>query len=384
MNKHNQLAELHNSKRPYIIYKSEKGFDLYTNFSKKIILNNKNVSSFLSQKNKNKSKNIDLFIGFFSYELLNNLINVKIPKQKNINFPKGIFYKPEKIIKLSNKLEYQKKNSSKKSNFKININKNSYAKIFASFKKRIKRGETYQIKICTKYKTRSKINPLDFFCRLSKTNLAPEAFMIRDKNYSVISCSPENLITKKGSFITSKPIAGTVKKIKNMNKAKALSYFKKNLKETKEHNMIVDMERNDLSRICKAGSVKLSKTKIVEEYKDLFHYVSLIKGKLKKNINNIDIIKAMMPGGSVIGCPKINTLNLLNKQEKENRNIYTGSFGYIKFNGDMRFNIIIRSILNFKNISEISVASGVVVDSNAKHEFNENYIKAKALIDLFK
>ena len=99
---------------------------------------------------------------------------------------------------------------------------------------------------------------------------------------------------------------------------------------------------------------------------------------------NIDIIKAMMPGGSVIGCPKISTLNLLNNQEKENRNIYTGSFGFIKFNGDMRFNIIIRSILNYKNISEISVASGVVIDSNAKHEFNENFIKAKALIDLFK
>ncbi len=384
MNKQNQLADLHHSGKPYIIYKSQKGFNLYTNFSKKIILNNKNVKSFLSKKYKGKSKSSDLFIGFLGYELLNNLIKIKIPRQKNINFPKGIFYKPEKIIELSNKLNYQKKKVFKKSNFKININKNAYAKIFSSFQKRIKRGETYQIKICTKYKTRSKINPLDFFCRLSKTNLAPEAFMIRDKNYSVISCSPENLITKKGSLITSKPIAGTVKKIRNMNKAKALNYFRKNLKETKEHNMIVDMERNDLSRICKVGSVKLSKTKVVEEYKDLFHYVSLIKGKLKKNINNIDIIKAMMPGGSVIGCPKINTLNLLNKQEKENRNIYTGSFGYIKFNGDMRFNIIIRSILNFKNISEISVASGVVVDSNAKHEFNENYIKAKALIDLFK
>ncbi len=384
MSKQNQLADLHHSGKPYIIYKSQKGFNLYTNFSKKIILNNRNVKNFLSKKYKGKSKKTDLFIGFLGYEILNNLINIKIPKQKNINFPKGIFYKPEKIIELSNKLEYQKKNSYKKSNFKININKNAYAKIFASFQKRIKRGETYQIKICTKYKTRSKINPLDFFCRLSKTNLAPEAFMIRDKNYSVISCSPENLITKKGSVITSKPIAGTVKKIRSMNKVKALNYFRKNLKETKEHNMIVDMERNDLSRICKVGSVKLSKTKVVEEYKDLFHYVSLIKGKLKKNINNIDIIKAMMPGGSVIGCPKINTLNLLNKQEKENRNIYTGSFGYIKFNGDMRFNIIIRSILNFKNISEISVASGVVVDSNAKHEFNENYIKAKALIDLFK
>ena len=384
MNKQNQLTAIDNSNKPYIIYKSKKGFNLYTDFSKKIILNNKNIKNFLKKKFKSKTKKTDLFIGFFGYELLNNLINVKIPKQKNVNFPKGIFYKPEKIINLSNNLKYKSTEYVRNSNFKININKNSYTKIFDKFKKKIKSGETYQIKICTKYKTKSKIDPLDFFSRLSHTNLAPEAFMIRDNNYSIISCSPENLITKKGSNISTKPIAGTVKKTKYLNKIKALSYFRKNLKETKEHNMIVDMERNDLSRICKVGSVKLSKQKIVEEYKDLFHYVSLIKGKLKKNINNYEIIRAMMPGGSVIGCPKINTLNLLNNQEKENRNIYTGSFGYIKFNGDMRFNIIIRSILNFKNISEISVASGVVVDSNANHEFNENFLKAKALIDLFK
>ncbi|WP_440921174.1 chorismate-binding protein [Candidatus Pelagibacter sp.] len=383
MNRLNQLTEIHQSGKPYIIYKSKKGFNLYTNFSKKIILNNQNIKSFLTKKNKKKTKDTDLFIGFFGYELLNNLIDVKIPKQKNLNFPKGIFYKPEKKIKLSNKLNYDFENF-KSGNFKININRKNYTKIFNKFKKKIKSGETYQIKICTKYKTKSKINPLDFFSRLSNTNLAPEAFMIKDHNYSIISCSPETLITKKGSDISTKPIAGTVKKTKHLNKIKALNYFRKNLKETKEHNMIVDMERNDLSRICKVGTVKLSKQKIVEEYKDLFHYVSLIKGKLKKNINNFEIIKAMMPGGSVIGCPKINTLNLLNNQEKENRNIYTGSFGYIKFNGDMRFNIIIRSILNFKNISEISVASGVVVDSNANHEFNENFLKAKALIDLFK
>jgi len=385
LNKQNQLADIHNSGRPYIIYKSKNGFDLYTNFSKKIILDNRNIKSFLEKKYKGKKKNTDLFIGFFGYELLNNLINVKIPKQRNINFPKGIFYKPEKKMSFTNNLIY-KKNGPKRlrNNFKININRKSYSKIFDKFKKKIKSGETYQIKICTKYKTRSKIDPLDYFCRLSKTNLAPEAFMIKDNTYSIISCSPENLITRKGSLITTKPIAGTVKKDKKMNKVKALEYFKKNIKETKEHNMIVDMERNDLSRICRVGSVKLSKKKIVEEYKDLFHYVTLIKGSLKNKISNLDIIKAMMPGGSVIGCPKISTLNLLNNQEKENRNIYTGSFGYIKFNNEMRFNIIIRSILNYKNISEISVASGVVVDSNAKNEFNENFIKAKALIDLFK
>jgi para-aminobenzoate synthetase component I len=385
LNTNNILKEINSSGKPYVIYKTSKGFDLFTNFSKKIVLNKKNIHQFLNKKNiKKKPKNTDLFIGFFGYEILNNLIGIKIPKQKNINFPEGIFYKPEKKISLTKNFNYKYDCKIKpKKNFTININRKSYTKIFNKFKKKIKIGETYQIKICTKYKTRSKIDPLDFFCRLSKTNLAPEAFMIKDKDYSIVSCSPENLITKQGSLITTKPIAGTVKKTKGMNKTRALNYFKKNPKETKEHNMIVDMERNDLSRICKVGSVKLSKTKIIEEYKDLFHYVSLIEGKLKKNIKNLEIIKAMMPGGSVIGCPKISTLNLLNNQEKENRNVYTGSFGYIKFNGDMRFNIIIRSILNFKNFSEISVASGVVVDSNSQQEFNENYIKAKALIDLF-
>ena len=387
MIKQKLLIDINNSKKPFIIYKSEKGFDLYTDFSKKIILTNKNIKKFINKtsKIKSKKKNTDLFIGFFGYEILNNLIGVKLPKQKRSNFPKGIFYKPEKKIKLNNKLDYiilKKKMITKK--FKININKNSYKNIFDKFKKKIKSGETYQIKICTKYHNKFIIDPLEFFCRLSKSNLAPEAFLIKDKNFSIISCSPENLITKKGNFISTKPIAGTLKKTKKLNKFSALKFFNKNVKENKEHNMIVDMERSDLSKICKPGSVKIVKKKIIEEYKDLFHYVSLVCGKLKNNIKTFDIIKAMMPGGSVIGCPKISTLNLLNHQEKENRNIYTGSFGYIKFNGDMRFNIIIRAILNYKNSSEISVASGVVIDSNPKHEFNENYIKAKALMDLYK
>ncbi|MDA9876853.1 chorismate-binding protein [Candidatus Pelagibacter sp.] len=387
MTNKNYLEELNNSKKTFIIYKSNKGFDLYTDFSKKIILTNDNVKKFINEttKLKSKKKETDLFIGFFGYEILNNLIGVKIKKQKSLNFPKGIFYKPETKLKLPNKLNYKNlKIVNPNTLFKININKVSYKIIFDKFKKKIKSGETYQIKICTKYSNKTRIDALDFFCRLVKSNMAPEAFIIKDRDYSIISCSPENLINKKNDFITTKPIAGTLKKTKKLNKIKALAFFKKNIKETKEHNMIVDMERSDLSRICKAGSVKVLKKKIVEEYKDLYHYVSLIGGSLKKNISSLDIIKAMMPGGSVIGCPKLSTLNLLNMQEKESRNVYTGSFGYIKSNGDMRFNIIIRSILDYKNNSEISVASGVVIDSNANHEFNENYIKAKALMDLYK
>merc|ERR1712127_554788 len=236
LNKKNYLLDLNNSKKPFIIYKSDKGFDLYTDFSKKIILNSKNIEKFINKKIKLKAthKETDLFIGFFGYEILNDLIDVKIKKQKTTNFPKGIFYKPETKIKFSNNLEYKKTRLSNSSDlFKININKKSYKIIFDKFKKKIKSGETYQIKICTKYSNKSEIDALDFFSRLVKSNMAPEAFMIKDKDYSIISCSPENLITKKNDFISTKPIAGTLKKSRNLNKVKALAFFKKNIKESK-------------------------------------------------------------------------------------------------------------------------------------------------------
>ena len=390
------LERLYNSDQPLIIYKVKDGYNLYTDFSRKIILTKKNINNFFKifSKKKNK-KETDLYIGFFGYEILCNLLNINIKTQKTLNFYRGIFYKPETIIKIRKDIKIITSKKKKiirnifnktqiLSPFKININYKKYKKIFHLFSKKIKQGETYQIKICTKYKNKSKINPVNFFWKLMKINSSPESFMIRDKDFSIVSCSPETLINKKGNIIITKPIAGTLKKNKKINKANALNFFKNNDKETKEHNMIVDMERNDLSRICKPGTVKISKKKYVEEYKHLFHYVTTIQGLLKNKTRVKNIIKSMMPGGSVIGCPKIRTLELLNKQETEDRNIFTGSFGYIKFNQDMRFNIIIRSILNYKNISEISAASGVVLDSSPKKEFNENFIKAKSLLELYK
>tara|TARA_B100000131_G_scaffold295224_1_gene312040 strand:+ start:1210 stop:2424 length:1215 start_codon:yes stop_codon:yes gene_type:complete len=390
------LEKLYNSNKALIIYKVNDGYNLYTDFSKKIVLSQKNINNFFKFfENKKYKKETDLLIGFFGYEILCNLLNIKIKNQKKLNFYKGVFYKPETVIKIRKDIKIittLKKNYFNKhfdktqilSPFKTNITYTKYKKIFDLFSKKIKQGETYQIKICTKYKNRSNINPVNFFWKLMKSNSSPESFMIRDKNFSIVSCSPETLIDKNKNKIVTKPIAGTLRKNKTLNKSKALKFFKNNEKETKEHNMIVDMERNDLSRICQAGSVKILKEKYVEEYKHLFHYVTVIGGILKKKIKIKDIIKSMMPGGSVIGCPKIRTLELLNNQEKEDRNIFTGSFGFIKFNQDMKFNIIIRSILNFKNSSEISAASGVVLDSSAKREFNENYIKAKSLLELFK
>ena len=396
------LNRLFESDKPLIIYKMNKGFDVYTDFSDKVVIQKSNLKNFIKKttlSRKKYNKFFNGYIGFFSYELCCELIGVKIPNQQSNNFYKSIFYKPQTVIKIRKNIRTQSilsnfksldnlKKSKKKyiyqKKFKVNLSLNQYSKLFDKFIKKIKRGETYQIKICQKYRNNSRIDPVKFFWNLMKINKSPESFVIRDLDYSIVSCSPETLIEKKNNMITTKPIAGTLKKTSQTSKSKAKIYFQNNEKESKEHNMIVDMERNDLSRICKKGSVRISKLKYVEEYKDLYHYVTKVVGKLVRSTKIIDIIKAMLPGGSVIGCPKINTLNLLNHHEKDNRNIYTGSFGYIKSNGDMRFNIIIRTILNFKDICEISVASGVILGSTAKKEYQENFIKAKSLLDIFK
>ena len=400
LNNKEYLNRLYQSDKPLIIYKTDKGYDIYTDFSKRIIINKKNLKYFLNTQSKSKKSKIEelnCYVGFFGYKLLCENIGIKFPKQRSKNFHSGVFYKPQTKISIGKKIIIKsikpnfrnisintKKYLQLNKKFNLNLSLKQYSKIFNDFSKNIKQGKTYQIKIAQTYSKKGNINSIDLFWKLMKMNESPESFLIREKDYNIVSCSPETLILKKDNTIRTKPIAGTLRKRKQLNKNKALTFFRRNEKETKEHNMIVDMERSDLSRVCIPGTVKIDKEKYVEEYRHLFHYVTTISGSLLKGMTIKNIIKSMMPGGSVIGCPKVRTLELLNQQEKENRNIFTGSFGYIKFNKDMRFNIIIRSILNYKNTSEISAASGVVLDSAAKKEFNENFIKAKSLLELFK
>ena len=204
------LEKLYQSDKPMIIHKYKDGYKIFTDFSKRIVLNNSNIENFLNDITKKKFKREqDLYIGFFGYEILCNLLNIRIKNQRNNGFYKGLFYKPETIITLSKKIKISSTLKKQSFNynfnqtkilkpFKVNINFEKYKRIFNLFSKKIKAGETYQIKICTKYKNKSEIDPVIFFWKLMKVNSSPEAFMIRDKNYSIVSCSPETLIEKKG------------------------------------------------------------------------------------------------------------------------------------------------------------------------------------------
>ena len=297
LNNNEYLNKLYQSDKPLIIYKTDKGFDIFTDFSHKYIITKKNIKNFLNSQTQNKSlnhKSLNCYVGFFGYKLLCENIGIKLPKQKSNNFYSGIFYKPLTKISFNKKItikSYKKNFRSIKSNknneysdekkFDLNLTLKQYSKLFKEFSENIKQGKTYQIKIAQTYSKKGNLNAVKLFWKLMKMNESPESFLIRDKDYNIISCSPETLLIKKNNIIKTKPIAGTLKKKKNITLKKALSFFRLNEKETKEHNMIVDMERNDLSRICKTGSVKIDKLKQVEEYRDLFHYVTTIKGYVK-------------------------------------------------------------------------------------------------------
>ena len=175
------LEKLYNSDRPLIIYKVNGGYNLYTDFSKKITLTNNNINNFFNLFSKKKfKKETDLYIGFFGYEILCNLLNIKIKNQKKLKFYKGVFYKPETVVKIrkgiriiSTKKSPIYRNFFNKtkilSPFKLNINYQKYKKIFDLFSKKIRQGETYQIKICTKYKNKSQINSVNFFLETYET-----------------------------------------------------------------------------------------------------------------------------------------------------------------------------------------------------------------------
>ena len=176
------LDKLYHSDKPLVIYKVKNGYNLYTDFSKKIIITNNNIKNFFNSfKGKKFKKETDLLIGFFGYEILCDLLNIKIKNQQKLNFYKGVFYKPETLIKIRKDIKIVSSLKKHKFNsyfnktqilnqFRMNISYKKYQKIFDFFSKKIKQGETYQIKICTKYKNKSTINPVNFFWKLMKIN----------------------------------------------------------------------------------------------------------------------------------------------------------------------------------------------------------------------
>lgn len=271
-----------------------------------------------------------------------------------------------------------KSNSSKLiSNFK----KEDYIIAIERIREYIKSGDIYQANMTQRFECITKISPYELYAKLRSINPAPFASFIDFGEGHIVSSSPERFIRIKDRYIETRPIKGTCPRGNTFeedkrNKLNLLS----SEKDRAELLMIVDLERNDIGRISKPGSVKVSELFYLETYPTVHHLVATVTGEICDEYDAVDCLKATFPGGSITGAPKIRAMQIIDELEPTARNIYTGSIGYIGFNGDADLNIVIRTIIFKEDKAYFQVGGGIVWDSDAELEYQETLDKAKALI----
>ncbi|MCT4593783.1 MAG: aminodeoxychorismate synthase component I [Anaeromicrobium sp.] len=266
-----------------------------------------------------------------------------------------------------------------------NFTKENYVKAIESIKDYIKNGDIYQANMTQRFTANMTQSPLSLYSKLRKINPAPFAAFINLKDHHILSSSPERFIQIRDNHVETRPIKGTRPRGKSpeedrLNREDLLS----SEKDKSELLMIVDLERNDLGRVCKWGSVSVPELFTLETYPTVYHLVSTVVGELRDEIHPIDCIKYSFPGGSITGAPKIRAMEVIDELEPTGRNLYTGSIGYIGFNGHIDTNIVIRTILCKNNRAYFQAGGGIVWDSNAHLEYEESLHKAKALMNALK
>lgn len=350
------------------------------------ILINENIEDFFQltiDRWKKELKNQPISCaGFLSYEYKNYLLkHINFKKKLDDDFPYFWFCKPKKVE------EYNSDNFESVKTKKLNlirdiIDINKYQSKIQIIKNSLFNGDAYQINFTDKkilYDSKQN-NIFDLYCKIRQSAKPKEGFFLKTNNFDILSLSPESFVKVKNGLIETSPIKGTRPNSENKNlNTKLKLELKNSLKDKAEHLMIVDLLRNDLGKICELKSVKVENLYQIKTFKTVHHMVSKVKGKLKKNINEFKILKALFPGGSITGAPKESAIKIIDELEKEPRKIYTGSAGYIKPNGDMLFNICIRTLLREKDKFEYGIGGGIVWDSNANEEWNEAQQKSKIL-----
>jgi len=264
---------------------------------------------------------------------------------------------------------------------KSDITRSQYMNIVNQAKKYIEEGDIYQANLSQRFEIECKVDPFELYMKLRYINPSPFAGFLKFKDLVIISSSPERLLKLENKVLETRPIAGTRPRGKNEMEDEFLAReLLLNEKEKAEHLMLVDLERNDLGRVCEYGSVKVTDLMFLEKYSHVTHIVSNIKGTLKPDVTVLEILRALFPGGTITGCPKIRCMEIINQLETSSRGPYSGSFGYIGFSRRMDFNIIIRTILMKGNKAWFHVGAGIVADSIPEKEYQETLDKAAAMI----
>lgn len=265
--------------------------------------------------------------------------------------------------------------------FKSNFTKESYIDGVKKVKDYILSGDVYITNFTQRMWCESRENSFNIYSKLRQINKAPFSAFLNLNGFEIISSSPERFLNVIDNVVTTRPIKGT--RPRGRNKAedeKNKLELKNSEKDKAELLMIVDLERNDLSKVCKKSTVKVTELFTLEEYATVFHLVSEIKGVLKDDVTSIKCMKECFPGGSITGAPKIRSMEVIEEVEGIRRGIYTGSIGYFDFRGNSDFSIIIRTILKKDNKAYFGVGGGITIESEEISEYQESLDKAKALM----
>ena len=247
-------------------------------------------------------------------------------------------------------------------------------------KEHIREGDIYQANLSQRFSFPVEADPLEIYSRLKEINPSPFFGILDAVDFQIISGSPERLVKCQDRVVETRPIAGTRPRGKTAagDSAIALDLIL-NQKERAEHIMLVDLERNDLGRVCEFGSVSVDELMAIEDYSHVKHIVSNVRGDLREGLDAVDVLKALFPGGTITGAPKVRCMEIIDDLEPVARGPYTGSLGYLSFTGNMDFNIIIRSLVLKEQKGYLQVGAGIVADSVPRKEYDETLYKAQAI-----
>lgn len=355
-------------------------------------------------------------IGYFSYEYGRKLMEVPSNKEELVSIPdavlvfydfymiedrhenrtyviaNGITEDAEKQIKSVEKRIAEPLDENgriKKESYDIeirpNFEKEEYKQAVDDMIRYIIEGDIYITNMTQQLSVKSEKKPLDVFYDLRKNNPSPFGGYMDYGDYQIVCASPERFLKMKKGHVNTRPIKGTRKRGATPEEDLCMrNELENSEKDKSELLMIVDLERNDLNRVCRPGSVKVTELFTVEEYATVFHLVSDIEGELETDKNVMDLLEATFPGGSITGAPKYRAMEIIDELENNRRNLYTGSIGYLTLDGDCDFNIVIRTALHKDGMYHLGVGGGITAESDLEFEYEETLQKAKAVLEAMK
>jgi para-aminobenzoate synthetase component 1 len=242
-------------------------------------------------------------------------------------------------------------------------------------------GDVFQVNASQRFEADLKMSAFELYKRLRAVNPAPFSSYLSFPEVAIVSASPERFLKVQTDLVETRPIKGTRPRGRDSVEDKLLAdELTHSAKDRAENLMIVDLERNDLGRVCRYGTVKVTELAILETFPTVFHLTSTVTGRLRRGKSNVDLLKATFPGGSITGAPKVRAMEIINEIEPTRRSVYTGSIGYLGFNEDMDINIVIRTFLIKEGKAYFQVGGGIIYDSEPEAEYIETLDKARALI----